>query len=172
MVTGRPQTAKRAIEQVEQRLSKEGWPEYYDGKAGRYVRKQARKGQEDSQAKAHPLRFLLSQTSGSSIHDALQLIVALSPMLSTLIASWPLKQIMAKISAESLVALMAQRPLLAPEGLSSPSLDFIWSIPEALVTAALATAFPGNGGFVIWTHQAFGPFWASLLVSGSFLLLS
>ncbi|KAI5321089.1 hypothetical protein L3X38_030160 [Prunus dulcis] len=41
--TGRPQTAKRAIEQVEQRLSKEGWPEYYDGKAGRYVRKQARK---------------------------------------------------------------------------------------------------------------------------------
>ncbi|CAL9006484.1 unnamed protein product, partial [Prunus brigantina] len=29
--------------------------------------------QEDGQAKAHPLRFLLSQTSGSSIHDALQI---------------------------------------------------------------------------------------------------
>ncbi|PQQ16270.1 hypothetical protein Pyn_21957 [Prunus yedoensis var. nudiflora] len=43
--TGRPQTAKRAIEQVEQRLSKDGWPEYYDGKAGRYVGKEARKYQ-------------------------------------------------------------------------------------------------------------------------------
>ncbi|CAL8998601.1 unnamed protein product [Prunus brigantina] len=32
-----------------------------------------RKISEDSQAKAHPLRFLLSQTSGSSIHDALQI---------------------------------------------------------------------------------------------------
>ncbi|PQM40401.1 hypothetical protein Pyn_21302 [Prunus yedoensis var. nudiflora] len=40
---GEPQTAKRAIEQVEQRLSKDGWPEYYDGKAGRYIGKQARK---------------------------------------------------------------------------------------------------------------------------------
>ncbi|XVF80251.1 hypothetical protein PTKIN_Ptkin15bG0056200 [Pterospermum kingtungense] len=43
--TGRPQIAKRAIEQVEQRLSKDGWPEYYDGKTGRYVGKQARKYQ-------------------------------------------------------------------------------------------------------------------------------
>ncbi|XWS46256.1 hypothetical protein CRYUN_Cryun14cG0049000 [Craigia yunnanensis] len=43
--TGRPQIAKRAIEQVEHRLSKDGWPEYYDGKAGRYVGKQARKYQ-------------------------------------------------------------------------------------------------------------------------------
>lgn len=43
--TGRPQTAKRAIEQVEQRLAKDGWPEYYDGKAGRYIGKQARKYQ-------------------------------------------------------------------------------------------------------------------------------
>ncbi|KAK8711367.1 hypothetical protein V6N13_146651 [Hibiscus sabdariffa] len=43
--TGRPQIAKRAIELMEQRLSKDGWPEYYDGKAGRYVGKQARKYQ-------------------------------------------------------------------------------------------------------------------------------
>ncbi|XP_031254032.1 probable alkaline/neutral invertase F [Pistacia vera] len=43
--TGRPQIAKRAIELVEQRLSKDGWPEYYDGKTGRYVGKQARKYQ-------------------------------------------------------------------------------------------------------------------------------
>ncbi|KAJ4828125.1 hypothetical protein Tsubulata_043103 [Turnera subulata] len=40
---------------------------------------------------------------------------------------------------------------------------FIWSIPEALITAELATAFPGNGGFVIWADQAFGPFWGSLM---------
>ncbi|ONI00180.1 hypothetical protein PRUPE_6G072900 [Prunus persica] len=33
------------MEMVEQRLSKDGWPEYYDGKAGRYIGKQARKYQ-------------------------------------------------------------------------------------------------------------------------------
>ncbi|KAK9273278.1 hypothetical protein L1049_018085 [Liquidambar formosana] len=46
---------------------------------------------------------------------------------------------------------------------------FIWSIPEALVTAELATTFPGNGGYVIWAHQAFGPFWGSLMGSWKFL---
>ncbi|XP_062172214.1 probable polyamine transporter At3g13620 [Alnus glutinosa] len=46
---------------------------------------------------------------------------------------------------------------------------FIWSIPEALVTAELATTFPGNGGFVIWAHRAFGPFWGSLMGSWKFL---
>ncbi|ERN00792.1 probable polyamine transporter At3g13620 [Amborella trichopoda] len=40
---------------------------------------------------------------------------------------------------------------------------FIWSIPEALVTAELATAYPGNGGYVIWASEAFGPFWGFLL---------
>ncbi len=34
----------------------------------------------------------------------------------------------------------------------------IWSIPEALVTAELATSFPENGGYVIWISSAFGPF--------------
>eukprot|EP00252_Welwitschia_mirabilis_P011463 TRINITY_DN2571_c0_g1_i1.p1 TRINITY_DN2571_c0_g1~~TRINITY_DN2571_c0_g1_i1.p1 ORF type:complete len:570 (-),score=71.84 TRINITY_DN2571_c0_g1_i1:383-2092(-) len=43
--TGRPHIAKRAIELVERRLSKDGWPEYYDGKLGRYIGKQARKYQ-------------------------------------------------------------------------------------------------------------------------------
>ncbi|XP_010673950.2 probable alkaline/neutral invertase F [Beta vulgaris subsp. vulgaris] len=43
--TGRPQTAKNAIELVEKRLAKDGWPEYYDGKTGRYIGKQARKYQ-------------------------------------------------------------------------------------------------------------------------------
>ncbi|KAK6937016.1 Amino acid/polyamine transporter I [Dillenia turbinata] len=46
---------------------------------------------------------------------------------------------------------------------------FIWSIPEALITAELATSFPGNGGFVIWAHQAFGPFWGSLMGCWKFL---
>ncbi|KAL8480797.1 hypothetical protein ACS0TY_026803 [Phlomoides rotata] len=47
---------------------------------------------------------------------------------------------------------------------------FIWSIPEGLVTAELATTFPGNGGFVIWAHKAFGPFCGSMM--GSWKLLS
>ncbi|VFQ60046.1 unnamed protein product [Cuscuta campestris] len=47
---------------------------------------------------------------------------------------------------------------------------FVWSLPEALVTAELATAFPGNGGFVIWAHKAFGPFWGSMM--GSWKLVS
>ncbi|KAG1369877.1 Alkaline/neutral invertase CINV2 [Cocos nucifera] len=41
--TGRPQIARRAIELAETRLLKDGWPEYYDGKLGRYIGKQARK---------------------------------------------------------------------------------------------------------------------------------
>ncbi|KAL6131110.1 hypothetical protein ACLB2K_069488 [Fragaria x ananassa] len=43
--TGRLLIAKRAIELAEQRLSKDGWPEYYDGKTGKYIGKQARKFQ-------------------------------------------------------------------------------------------------------------------------------
>ncbi|XP_076922237.1 putative polyamine transporter At3g19553 [Bidens hawaiensis] len=34
-----------------------------------------------------------------------------------------------------------------------------WSIPEALVTAELATSFPENGGYVVWISSAFGSFW-------------
>ncbi|KAL5563532.1 hypothetical protein UlMin_033279 [Ulmus minor] len=45
----------------------------------------------------------------------------------------------------------------------------LWSVPEALVTAELATTFPDNGGFVIWTHTAFGPFWGYLMGSWKFL---
>ncbi|KAJ8439834.1 hypothetical protein Cgig2_029094 [Carnegiea gigantea] len=43
--SGRPQIAKKAIELAESRLLKDGWPEYYDGKTGRYIGKQARKHQ-------------------------------------------------------------------------------------------------------------------------------
>ncbi|KAL6013145.1 hypothetical protein ACLOJK_003637 [Asimina triloba] len=35
----------------------------------------------------------------------------------------------------------------------------IWSIPEALITAELATCYPENGGYVLWISAAFGPFW-------------
>lgn len=42
---GRPQLARRAIDLAESRMLKDGWPEYYDGKLGRYVGKQARKFQ-------------------------------------------------------------------------------------------------------------------------------
>ncbi|KAG6752250.1 hypothetical protein POTOM_044472 [Populus tomentosa] len=43
--TGRPQIARKAIDLAETRLLKDSWPEYYDGKLGRYVGKQARKYQ-------------------------------------------------------------------------------------------------------------------------------
>ncbi|XP_074263728.1 putative alkaline/neutral invertase F [Silene latifolia] len=43
--SGRPQIAKKAIELTESRLLKDGWPEYYDGKTGRFIGKQARKCQ-------------------------------------------------------------------------------------------------------------------------------
>lgn len=55
----------------------------------------------------------------------------------------------------------AAGPLLAILGFLI--FPFIWSMPEALITAELATAFPGNGGFVIWANEAFGPFWGSLM---------
>ncbi|KAL7208430.1 hypothetical protein ACSBR1_030221 [Camellia fascicularis] len=58
-------------------------------------------------------------------------------------------------------AVQAAGPLLAILGFLI--FPFIWSIPEALITAELATTFPGNGGFVIWAHEAFGPFWGSLM---------
>ncbi|XP_070018933.1 probable polyamine transporter At3g19553 [Nicotiana sylvestris] len=48
-------------------------------------------------------------------------------------------------------------PLLALLGFVIFAL--IWSIPEALITAELATSFPENGGYVIWISSAFGPFW-------------
>lgn len=64
-------------------------------------------------------------------------------------------------------AVQAAGPLLALLGFLL--FPFIWSIPEALVTAELSTAFPGNGGFVIWADRAFGPFWGSLMGTWKFL---
>lgn len=35
----------------------------------------------------------------------------------------------------------------------------IFSIPQAMITAELSTAFPCNGGYSIWVQAAFGTFW-------------
>ncbi|KAL4568510.1 hypothetical protein LXL04_024124 [Taraxacum kok-saghyz] len=42
--TGRPQIARKAIELAESRLLKDGWPEYYDGKLGRYRTSGSKRG--------------------------------------------------------------------------------------------------------------------------------
>ncbi|KAF9624931.1 hypothetical protein IFM89_015651 [Coptis chinensis] len=51
----------------------------------------------------------------------------------------------------------AAGPLLALVGFLV--FPFIWSIPEALITAELGTMFPENGGYVVWVSSALGPFW-------------
>lgn len=57
-------------------------------------------------------------------------------------------------------AVQAGGPLLAILGFLL--FPFIWSIPEAFITAEMATAYPENGGYVLWTSAAFGPFWGFL----------
>lgn len=54
-------------------------------------------------------------------------------------------------------------PLLAVLGFLI--LPLIWSVPEALITAELATAFPENSGYVAWVTAAFGPFWGFQVAS-------
>ena len=55
--------AKRAVELCEARLLKDGWPEFYDGKLGKYVGKQARKLQTWSIAGYLVARMLLEDPS-------------------------------------------------------------------------------------------------------------
>ncbi|MFM6198026.1 MAG: glycoside hydrolase 100 family protein, partial [Dolichospermum sp.] len=43
--TKKPELAQKAIEIAKSRLSADEWPEYYDGKKGRLIGKQARKYQ-------------------------------------------------------------------------------------------------------------------------------
>ncbi|MFS7952603.1 putative beta-fructofuranosidase [Helianthus anomalus] len=74
--TGRPQIARRAIELAESRLLKDGWPEYYDGKLGRYIGKQARKYQTWSIAGYLVAKMMLEDPSHSgmiSLEDDRQL---------------------------------------------------------------------------------------------------
>jgi len=54
-------------------------------------------------------------------------------------------------------AVNAGGPLLAILGFLL--LPLAWSVPEALITSELATAFPENSGFVAWVTAAFGPWW-------------
>ena len=49
-------------------------------------------------------------------------------------------------------------PLFSVIGLLVMSL--LWSLPVGLMTAELGTAFPRDGGYVIWVEAAFGKFWA------------
>nr|GMD97383.1 probable polyamine transporter At1g31830 isoform X1 [Ipomoea batatas] len=51
----------------------------------------------------------------------------------------------------------AAGPLLALVGFLV--FPFIWSVPEALITAEMGTMFPENGGYVVWVSSALGPYW-------------
>ncbi|XP_050232440.1 probable polyamine transporter At1g31830 isoform X2 [Mercurialis annua] len=54
-------------------------------------------------------------------------------------------------------SVQAAGPLLALLGFLI--FPFIWSIPEALITAEMSTMFPENGGYVVWVSSALGPYW-------------
>lgn len=54
-------------------------------------------------------------------------------------------------------AVGAAGPLLALLGFLV--FPFIWSVPEALITAEMGTMFPENGGYVVWVSAALGPYW-------------
>ncbi|CAM8966872.1 unnamed protein product [Rhodiola kirilowii] len=64
---GRPQLAKSAVEKAERRLAKDGWPEYYDGKTGVFVGKQARKNQTWSIAGYLVAKMLIENPSHLSL---------------------------------------------------------------------------------------------------------
>lgn len=60
---GRPHIARRAVELMERRLAKDDFPEYYDGKTGRYIGKQSRKFQTWSVAGYLVAKMLLDDPS-------------------------------------------------------------------------------------------------------------
>lgn len=39
-------------------------------------------------------------------------------------------------------------------------IPLLWSLPEALIVAELASMLPEEGGYYRWVYRAFGPFWA------------
>ncbi|KAH0460320.1 hypothetical protein IEQ34_010983 [Dendrobium chrysotoxum] len=84
--TGRPQIARKALDLAEVRLLKDGWPEYYDGKLGRYVGKQARKFQTWSIAGYLVSKMMLEDPSHVGM-VALEEDKAMKPMLRRS-ASW------------------------------------------------------------------------------------
>jgi amino acid transporter len=50
-------------------------------------------------------------------------------------------------------------------------LSLVWSLPVGLMTAELGTAFPRDGGYVLWVEAAFGEFWAFQVHSSNFLIM-
>ncbi|CAI9274869.1 unnamed protein product [Lactuca saligna] len=54
-------------------------------------------------------------------------------------------------------SVRAAGPLLALIGFLV--FPFIWSVPEALITAEMGTMFPEDGGYVVWVSSALGPYW-------------
>ena len=40
------------------------------------------------------------------------------------------------------------------------AIPIVWSLPETLIVAELASMLPEEGGYYRWVHRAFGPFWA------------
>ena len=54
-------------------------------------------------------------------------------------------------------------PLFSVIGLVAMSL--VWSLPVGLMTSELGTAFPKDGGYVLWVDAAFGKFWAFQVLS-------
>ncbi|KAK6934876.1 Amino acid permease/ SLC12A domain [Dillenia turbinata] len=54
-------------------------------------------------------------------------------------------------------SVQAAGPLLALLGFLI--FPFVWSVPEALITAEMGTMFPENGGYVVWVSSALGPYW-------------
>ncbi|KAL6985610.1 proline dehydrogenase [Sarracenia purpurea var. burkii] len=54
-------------------------------------------------------------------------------------------------------SVQAAGPLLALLGFLV--FPFIWSVPEALITAEMGTMFPEDGGYVIWVSSALGDYW-------------
>ena len=58
-------------------------------------------------------------------------------------------------------AVSSGGPLAAVLGFAI--LPLIWSVPEAMITAELTTAFPENSGYVAWVTAAFGPYWGFMV---------
>ncbi|KAM3387080.1 hypothetical protein ACQJBY_010134 [Aegilops geniculata] len=84
--TGRLKIARRAIDLAEARLARDSWPEYYDGKLGRYVGKQARKHQTWSIAGYLVAKMMLEDPSHLGM-ISLEEDKAMNPVLKRS-ASW------------------------------------------------------------------------------------
>lgn len=85
--TGRVQIARRAIEVAETRLLKDSWPEYYDGKLGRYIGKQARKFQTWSIAGYLVAKMMLEDPSNLGM-VSLEEDKAMKPVLKRSASFW------------------------------------------------------------------------------------